>query len=274
MNQEIQGYIDTAVELGIEFAPKIVGALAVILIGRKIASKVTASITSQMEKRSGDPTAGRFLGKLSGVVLDVLIYLAAINTLGIPTTSFVAILGAAGLAIGLALQGTLQHFSSGVLLVLLRPFKVGDVVDAGGVVGSVEEVGVFTTTLVTPDNRVILVPNANITGANITNLSAKPTRRVDLSFGVGYGDDLKAAKQMLLDMADADDRVLPEPAAFVAVSELGDSSVNFTVRLWVKSEDYWNVFFDWNENGKLKLDEGGFNIPYPTTDVHIVSNPN
>jgi small conductance mechanosensitive channel len=199
----------------------------------------------------------------------VVVVLAALSTLGVETTSFIAILGAAGLAIGLALQGTLGNIGSGVMLISFRPFKVGDFVTAGGETGTVAGISIFATILHTLDNKVVTVPNAAVTAGNITNFSAREERRIDLSFGIGYGDDLREAKKILEDIISADERILDEPAPFVGVSELADSSVNFVFRPWVKSEDYWDVYFDMNEKVKLTFDEKGISIPFPQMDIHL-----
>jgi small conductance mechanosensitive channel len=195
--------------------------------------------------------------------------LAALSTVGVQTASFVAVLGAAGLAVGLALQGSLANFAAGVLLILFRPFRVGDVVEAGGVMGKIEEVQIFTTHFCSFDNKAIIVPNAQITGGTITNFSAKPTRRVDLVFGVSYSDDLSQVKKVLEEILTQDDRVLEDPAPVVNIASLGDSSVNFNCRPWVKAEDYWDVYFDLMKTVKERFDAEGISIPFPQRDVHL-----
>jgi len=179
------------------------------------------------------------------------------------------VLGAAGLAVGLAMQGSLANFAAGVLIIMFRPFKIGDFIDAGGSAGVVEVIGIFTTNLRTPDNRSVIMPNAGITGGNITNFSAKETRRIDMTFGVGYGDNLKTAREILERILAEDPRVLKDPAPTIGVAELGASSVDFAVRPWVKTSDYWPVKFDLNERIKVALEEGGCSIPFPQTDVHL-----
>jgi small conductance mechanosensitive channel len=195
--------------------------------------------------------------------------LASLNALGVNTTSFIAVLGAAGLAIGLALQGSLANIGAAVLIIVFRPFKVGDFVEAGGATGTVDDVNLFSTIISPLDNRTIIVPNSSIVSGNIINYSKKEQRRVDHVFGIGYDDDLKLAKETLMDIMESDDRILPEPAPFVAVSELGDSSVNFVFRAWVNTADYWDVYFDMLERVKLTFDEKGISIPYPQMDVHM-----
>ncbi len=261
--------INQFVDMGVTYGLKIVGAIAIFVIGKWIAKAITKALKKVMEKGKVEATLISFVGNLIYVLLMIVVILAAIGNLGVNTTSFVAILGAAGLAVGLALQGTLSNVGAAVLLILFRPFKVGDFVEAGGVAGVVEEINMFSTIFKTGDNKVVIVPNGAIIGGTITNYSAKETRRVDWTFGIGYEDDLKLAKKTLEEILNEDERVLKEPAPFVAVSELADSSVNFVCRVWVKSGDYWGVYFDTIEKVKLVFDEKGISIPYPQMDVHI-----
>jgi small conductance mechanosensitive channel len=211
----------------------------------------------------------RFLGNILYAVLLVAVIIAAVDQLGVNTTSLLAVFGAAGLAVGLALQNSLSNFSAGVMLIIFRPFKVGDFIEAAGVTGVVEEVQIFNTLLKTPDNREIIVPNGQIYSGTITNFSARDTRRIDLVFGIGYDDDIKKAKQLIEQIMTADDRILKEPAAAVALGELADSSVNINVRPWVKSENYWPVRADLLENVKAAFDANGISIPFPQRDVHM-----
>ncbi len=247
---------------------KILFAIAIFVIGKWIAKWLTNVSKKLMEKANVDKTLTSFVGSLVYILLMVFVILAALSKLGINTTSFIAILGAAGLAVGLALQGTLANIGAAVLIIIFKPFKVGDFVEAGGALGTVEEINMFSTIFKTGDNRVVIVPNSAVIGGKITNYSAKETRRVDWVFGIGYEDDLKLAKNILEDIIGRDERVLKEPASLVAVSELADSSVNFTVRAWVKSADYWGVYFDIMEKVKLTFDEKGISIPYPQLDIH------
>lgn len=247
---------------------KILFAVAIFVIGKWIAKWLTNVSKKLMSKANVDETLTSFVVSLVYVLLMVFVILAALSKLGINTTSFIAILGAAGLAVGLALQGTLANIGAAVLIIIFKPFKVGDFVEAGGAVGTVEEINMFSTIFKTGDNKVVIVPNSAVIGGKITNYSAKETRRVDWVFGIGYEDDLKLAKNVLEDIISKGERVLKEPAPLVAVSELADSSVNFTVRAWVKSADYWGVYFDVMEKVKLTFDEKGISIPYPQLDVH------
>ena len=248
-------------------------ALVIFIIGKWVARKVTNLIKKGMKKSNMDETLISFLGNGVYMILMVCVILVTLDYMGVKTTSFVAILGAAGLAVGLALQGSLANFAAGVLIIMFRPFKKGDAVDGGGVFGIVEEITILTTNMRTPDNKVIIIPNSQIMGGAITNFSAKPTRRVDMVFGCGYDDDILKAKKVLEEILEADDRVLEDPAYTVGVNELGDNSVNFVCRPWVNAEDYWNVFFDTHQAVKIKFDEAGLSIPYPQRDVHLFPAP-
>lgn len=264
--ENLQETIMTYISL---YGVRIIGALVIFIVGKWLAGLLTGVVKRLMKNANVDETLLTFLGNLAYALLLTFVVLAAISQLGVNTTSFIAVLGAAGLAIGLALQGSLSNLGAGVLLIIFKPFKIGDVVEAGGALGAVEELNIFTTQLKTPDNKVVIIPNSNIMGGNITNYSAKDTRRVDLVFGVGYSDDLKKVKEELVNILNEDERVLKDPAPVVAVSELADSSVNFVVRPWVRSADYWGVYFDLHERVKRRFDEQGISIPFPQRDVHV-----
>jgi small conductance mechanosensitive channel len=268
VNEDVNKYVDMAIQYGAEYGVRIIGAIAIFVIGKWIAKKLSGLIKKVMERGEIDPTLSAFIASIIDIILMVVVVLAAIKNLGIDTTSFIAILGAAGLAVGLALQGTFGNIGSGVILILFRPFEVGNFVSVGGESGTVEAITLFNTTLLTPDNKVILIPNSTVASGNITNFSKKEERRVDFVFGIGYDDDLKLAKATLQEIIDADARILKDPASFIGVGELGDSSVNFTVRVWVKASDYWGVHFDTIETVKLTFDEKGISIPYPQMDIH------
>jgi len=261
---------DKLVELVQSYGLPLIWAIIVFVVGRIAARIITDIVVKMMHKSKIDETLVTFTKTVIYVALMVFVILAALGKLGIETTSFAAIIAAAGLAIGLSFQGTLGNFSSGFMLILFRPFKVGDFVEAGGVSGIIEEIQIFSTKLRTGDNKEITVPNGQIVGSTITNYSAKETRRVDMVFGVGYGDDLKKVRAVLEDVLNNDERVLKDPAPTIGVSELAESSVNFVVRPWVKSGDYWPVLFDTQETVKLRFDAEGISIPYPQQDVHIV----
>lgn len=248
---------------------RIVMALVVFIIGRWIA-KLAVRITGKMMTRARiDSILTGFLGNILYSVLLLVVIIAALDQLGIQTTSLLAILGAAGLAVALAMKDSLANFSSGVMLIIFRPFKAGDWIEAAGIAGTVEEVKTFSTILRTGDNRAIIVPNSQIYSGPIVNNSAKPTRRIDLVFGIGYDDDLKLAKQLIEAAFKSDDRILKEPAPGIVLSELAESSVNINARPWVKSGDYWAVRANLLENIKLSFDEHGISFPYPQQDVHL-----
>ena len=252
-----------------EWGFKLLGALAIILVGRWVAGAVRSAVRKALDRSGADPTLVPFVANLAYVALLAGVFIAAAGQVGIQPGSFIAIVGAAGLAVALAFQGTLSHFASGVMLLTFRPFKVGDFVDAAGTAGTVEEIGVFTTTLKTPDNVKIIVPNSQVSGSTIKNFSANETRRIDLVVGVGYDDDLNLAMSTIDRIVAADERVLSEPATQIAVSEMGDSSVNFVVRPWVSTADYWATRFDLTKALKEGLEEAGCSIPYPQRDVHL-----
>ena len=247
----------------------VLGALLILIIGRIVTGIIVGALERIMNRSTVDGTLTRFVTGLSKALLMTFVILAALERLGVETTSFIAILGAAGLAVGFALQGSLSNFAAGVMLIVFRPFKAGDYVEAGGESGSVEEVGIFTTVLRTPDNKKVIVPNGQITSGAITNYSAHDTRRIDMVFGIGYDDDMRKARQIMLDIINGDERVLKDPEPQIAVSELGDSSVNFVVRPWVATSDYWAVRFDLIERIKAAFDEQGISIPFPQRDVHV-----
>lgn len=253
---------------GIDWGGKLLAALAIVLVGRLVA-KMLARTVRKLVERKADETLGGFVGSLAYMGLMAIVAMAGLEALGIDTTSFAAIIGAAAFAIGFALQGSLGNFAAGVMLLFFRPFKVGDYIEGGGISGSVLEIGVFNTVLKTPDNKRIIVPNSSITGGNIINYSAHDMRRVDLVFGIGYDDDIKQAKELLEAIVAEHPKVLADPEPRIAVSELADSSVNFVCRPWVRTDDYWDVKFDLTEEVKLRFDAADISIPFPQTDVHV-----
>lgn len=267
--EQMAGYMDTAVEMGMTYGPKLVLAILVLVIGLWVINRFIRLMGAGMEKSNTEPTLAKFLCNLSSVVLKALLLISVASMIGIETTSFIAVLGAAGLAIGLALQGSLANFAGGVLVLMFRPYKVGDFIDAQGVMGTVHEIQIFNTILKTPDNKVIIVPNGSISNGIITNFSMEATRRVDFVFGIGYSDDIGKAKSVIEGLVKADERALTDPAPMIVVSELGDSSVNITTRVWVNAADYWGLFFDLTEKVKLAFDQEGISIPFPQRDVHV-----
>jgi small conductance mechanosensitive channel len=256
-------------ELVALFGIRVVAAAAILILGWWIAKIVRGSIQRMLRRRNADPLLVSFVGNLAYALLLAFVILASLGKLGVQTTSFVAVVGAAGLAIGFALQGALGNFAAGVLMLVFKPFKVGDYIEGAGTAGSVEEIQIFTTRLKTPDNKLVIIPNAKLTGDNITNYSAKEMRRVDMVFGVSYSDDVDKVKSLILAELSQDDRVLKDPAPTVAVLALADSSVNFAVRPWVKTSDYWGVYFDTHERLKKRMDAEGVSIPFPQRDVHL-----
>ena len=265
----MQGYIDTAVELAMVWGPQLLLAIIVLIVGLWIINRVVRLVAAGLERGKTDETLAKFLTSLTSIILKALLLISVAGMVGIETTSFIAILGAAGLAIGLALQGSLGNFAGGVLILLFRPYKVGDFIDAQGVAGTVKEIQIFNTIITTPDNKRIIIPNGAISNGIITNVSAEPTRRVDFVFGIGYDDDIAKTKQTLVGILTGDSRIKADPEPFVVVSEMADSSVNFTVRVWVDAGDYWGVYFDTMEAVKLAFDREGISIPFPQTDVHV-----
>ncbi len=253
----------------IEYGTSLIYALVVLLIGLWVVSIITKSTKKMMLKSNLDASLVPFLSSLINTILKVLVVISALGMLGIEMTSFIAILGAAGLAIGMALSGTLQNFAGGVMILIFKPFKVGDFITAQGHSGSVKEIQIFNTILNTPDNKIIIIPNGGLSTGSMTNFSAMETRRVDWTFGIAYGDDYDKAASVLNKLIDADARILKDPAAFIALSELGDSSVNIVVRAWVNAADYWGVFFDMNKNVYQTFDKEGLSIPFPQMDVHL-----
>lgn len=271
MFEQIKNYVtsDEFVPMLIDWGLKLLLAVVIFIIGRWVAKAITKAFRRAIHRDNIDDTLEDFLGNILYGILIVAVILASVDSLGVNITSLLAIVGAAGLAIGLALKDSLGNFAAGVMLIIFRPFTKGDFVEVAGTAGSVEEVRIFNTMLTTPDNKQITIPNALITNEPITNYSARDQRRVDLVIGVGYDDDLKLANDVITRVVTSHDKVLDEPAFKIFVSELADSSVNFNVRPWVKTEDYWTVYGDLLESIKVELDKAGLNIPYPQRDVHL-----
>ncbi len=260
---ELQDWIDKGVEFASTYGLKIIGAIVIWIIGSWIIKKIIRGVKHLMNKKEYDESLQKFLLNLFGWVLKILLIISILGQLGVETTSFAAILAAAGLAIGLALQGSLGNFAGGVLLMIFKPIKIGDLIEAQGEVGVVKEIEIFTTKLTGLSNKEIIIPNGAISNGNIINYSTEGTRRVDLIFGIGYDEDIKKAKEVMMNVLSAHPKILKDPMPSVNVSELADSSVNFAVRPWCKTEDYWAVYFDVTENTKLALDAAGIEIPYP-----------
>ncbi|PLX68605.1 MAG: mechanosensitive ion channel protein MscS [Denitrovibrio sp.] len=264
--EKIQTYLTDWIST---YGMDIIYAILIFIVGRTIAKSLSKIAVKAMEKANVSTTLTKFLSGIIYYLLLEAVIIASLNQLGIETTSIVAVLATAGLAIGLALKDSLSNFAAGVMIILFKPFVIGDFVETAGTAGIVEEIGIFTVKMRTPDNKQIIAPNSSVIGGNITNYSTKPTRRVDITVGVGYDADIKQTKNVLTGVIASNGKILNDPAPLVAVSELGDSSVNFVTRSWVNAADYWDVYFELMENYKIKLDEAGINIPYPQMDVHL-----
>jgi small conductance mechanosensitive channel len=261
--------MQTIFEGASRFGLQVIAAIVVFVVGRWVARRVSRLIQRGLTRANTDPTLVGFFGNISYFGLLLLVIIAAVGQLGVQTTSFIAVLGAAGLAVGLALQGSLANFAAGILMIIFRPFRAGNFIEAAGTAGVVEEIQLFTTRMRTPDNKTIIIPNAQITAGTITNYSARDTRRLDLVFGVSYGDDLDKVKRVIREVLAEESRLLSEPEATVGLLSLGDSSVDFAVRPWVNSSDYWPVYFELQEAMKKRFDREGISIPFPQRDVHL-----
>ena len=269
--EKVELYTAKAVDLIMSWGPKLVLAIVLLIVGIIVINAFSRFLRKVMKKRDVDPTLVPFLVGLISTLLKIMLIISVVDIVGVKTTSFVAVLGAAGLAVGLALQGSLSNFAGGVLIMIFKPYKVGDYIQAQGEAGTVRAVQIFNTVLNTPDNRRVIIPNGAVSGGTITNFSVEETRRMDLIFGIGYDDDLEKAKNVLKEMTASDERLLTDPAPFIGVSELGDSSVNLVVRIWCKKEDYWDIHFDWQNNVKLRFDKENITIPYPQRTIHTMA---
>jgi small conductance mechanosensitive channel len=261
--KDTQVWIDKAIDFATDFGPKIIGALLLYIIGSFIIKKLVGVLRKVMMKKDYDEALQKFLMNLASWSLKIFLIITVIGILGVPTASFAAVLAAAGLAIGLALQGSLANFAGGVLLIIFKPFKIGDLIEAQGLIGSVKEIEIFTTKIITPGNKLAIIPNGAMGNGNIINYTAEGKIRVDTTVGIGYGEDMKKAKEVLLEVLTSNPMVLKDPAPSVNVSNLGDSSVDLAVRPFCKPEDYWDVFFATVEGTKLALDKANIEIPYP-----------
>lgn len=272
MNISIEEVNSWLMDFLLYYGPKLLGAIAVLLIGLWVINRLVHFSDKAMEKRQVDDSLRPFLKSLFGILLKLLLVISVMSMAGIAMTSFIAILAAAGLAVGLALSGTLQNFAGGVLVLLIKPFKKGDYVEAQGFSGTVDEIQIFHTVLRTPDNRIIMIPNGPLSTGPVTNYSREQTRRVDFTFGIAYGDEYNNAREVISKMVAADDRILNEPEPFIALKELADSSVNITVRVWTKAADYWPVYWDMHRNVYEQFPKNDLNFPYPQMDVHVSNN--
>ncbi|SHJ58653.1 MULTISPECIES: mechanosensitive ion channel family protein [Reichenbachiella] len=270
-NMDVEKSISQLYELGVNYAPKLVGAILVLIIGSWVIKALVSALSSLMDKRDLDPSLKTFIKSFLRIVLRIMLIISVLGMVGVEMTSFIALLGAAGVAIGLALSGTLQNFAGGVMILLFKPYRVGDFIDAQGYMGTVKEIQIFNTILKTPDNKTIIIPNGGLATGSMTNFSTEPRRRIDFAYGIGYGDSVDKGREVLLGLANADTRIIQEEglAPQVMLDSLGDSSVNLKLRVWVESGDYWNVFFEMNENVYNSFNAQGLNIPFPQMDVHV-----
>jgi len=270
MNTE--NIIEKLTAMAVEYGPKLIGAVLVLIIGGWVIKSLINAFDRILDKRNTSASLKPFLKGIISALLKAMLIFSVLGMVGIEMTSFIAILGAAGLAVGMALSGTLQNFAGGVIILVFKPYKVGDIIDAQGHIGKVHEIQIFNTILKTPDNKTIIIPNTGLSNSSITNYTTEEKRRVDWTFGIAYGDDIDKTKAVIKQIADNDQRILKDPEIFIAVSELGDSSVNFAVRAWVNVADYWDVFFAMNENIYKTFAKEGLNIPFPQMDVHVHNN--
>lgn len=264
-------YLNLAIEFLQVYGLKVIGALVALIIGLWLVKWAVKAVDSVMVRGSVDESLRPFLKSLTGTLLKVMLGISIMGMLGIEMTSFIAILASAGLAVGMALSGTLQNFAGGVMILIFKPFQVGDYIDAQGHAGIVKEIQIFVTILTTPDNKTIIIPNGGLSNGSMVNYSTQEQRRVDWSFGIGYGDDVTKAKEILQRLISEDTRILKDPESFIGLGALADSSVNLTVRVWAKAEDYWDIFFAMNENVYNAFNAEGINIPFPQMDVHVIN---
>jgi len=266
---DMDALLSKIVEMATTYGMKFILAIVVLIVGLIVIKAITKWAVKMMKRGSVDDSLIPFIRSLISITLKLLLIVSILSMVGIQMTSFIALLGAAGLAVGLALQGTLQNFAGGVIILLFKPYKVGDYITTQGFSGTVKEIQIFSTILTTPDNQTIIIPNSPISVNAITNYSTQDTRRVDFTFGIGYSDDIDKARSVIMKVLNNDERILKEPEPLVKISNLGDSSVDFATRVWVKYGDYWSVFFDTNEKIKKEFDSEGISIPFPQQDVHL-----
>lgn len=269
-------WFDTIIEWltsrGLSFCVSLVGAILFLVIGFWLVKVITKAIVRLMTKKNADPGLVSFVSSLANIALKILILISVLGMVGIEMTSFIAVLGAAGLAVGMALQGTLSNFAGGVMILIFKPYKVGDYIEAQGVSGVVKEIQIFNTIITTVDNKTIIVPNGGLSSCTMTNFSTQPTRRVDWVVGVAYGTDYAKVKETVMQIINSDERILKDPAPFISIDALADSSVNVVIRVWVNAENYWGVYFDFNNTVYETFNAQGIEFPYPQMDVHVKNN--
>ncbi len=269
MRNQIDYLFNKVTEIAITYAPKLVGAIIVWIVGGWVIKGLVKAFSRMLDRSHTDESLKPFLKSIIKASLRVMLIISVLTMLGVEMTSFIALLGAAGLAVGMALSGTLQNFAGGVIILVIKPFKVGDVIEAQGYIGTVKEIQIFNTTLKTADNKTIIIPNGGLATSSLINYTTEENRRVEWTFGIGYGDNTDKAKVILQSLCDADERILKDPTTFIAISALADNSVNFVVRAWVKSSDLWDVFFEMNEKVYNEFNKEGLNIPFPQMDIHL-----
>lgn len=262
-------YSGKAIEMIMEYAPQLLLSMVVLVIGLRIIKWIKKGVKISLQKTRANGTLIPFITSLVGWGLKALLLISVASMVGIATTSFVAVIGAAGLAVGLSLQGSLANFAGGVMILMFKPYQIGDFIDAQGHMGTVKEVGIFHTILLSPDNKRVIIPNGALSNGSVVNFSVEGNRRVDMVFGISYDSDIKKAKEILTSLVENDERVLESPTPLVAVSELADSSVNLVVRPWCKGADYWGIYYDMMEKAKFELEANGISIPFPQSDVHL-----
>ncbi len=265
----MEDILDQLTKIVVNYSPRLIGAIFVWIIGLRIIKILLRSFSKMLDKGKTDKTLKPFLKSVAGILLKVLLVISVLGMIGIEMSSFIAILGAAGLAVGLALSGTLQNFAGGVMILIFKPFQVSDVIQAQGYTGKVDKIRIFYTILKTFDNKTVIIPNGDLSTSSMVNFTAEDKRRVDWTFGIAYGDDVDTAKKVINELFTEEPRILADPKTYVKVSELADSSVNFAARAWVKTEDYWDVYFDMHEKVYKTFNKQGLNIPYPQMDVHM-----
>jgi len=272
INFDVNAFTEMVSSKVMDWVPKLAIAIVLLILGIWIINIIAAGLRKGMSRKKVEPTLKHFLLNLFKILLKVLLVITVISMVGVPMTSFIAVLGAAGLAIGLALQGSLSNFAGGVLILMFRPFRVGDLVEAQGYIGKIKKIQVFHTIMTTLDNKTVILPNGDLANSSITNYTTEPLKRVDMKFGIGYGDDIKKARAVIDNVIKNEKLGLKDPAPTVSVSELGDSSVNFTVRVWSKTPDYWQVYWNMHENIKIAFDQNNISIPFPQRDVHMYNH--
>ncbi len=274
LQQNLNGWMESIKPLVLQYGGQLLAGLVVLFLGWRLVTLVSRQLEKLIDKKDLDPSIKPFVKSLTKILLRALLLIAALGTMGVEMSAFAALIAATGVAIGLALSGTLQNFAGGLVILILKPFRVGDVIETSDATGTVTEIQIFHTYLKTFDNKVVVLPNGRISSDRVTNYNVLPQRRVDFVFGIGYNDDLKQAKALLMEVVENNEKILKEPEPFIGLNELGDSSVNLVVRVWVNTPDYWDVYFYMMEEVKMAFDKNGISIPFPQRELHIVRDEN